>query len=37
MSEVPTRHEDRVGERAWRALLAGTREALERGLPPTDL
>ena len=37
MSEVPARHEDRAGERAWRALPAGTREALERGLPPTDL
>jgi hypothetical protein len=28
---------DRAGERVWRALPAGTREALERGLPPTDL
>jgi hypothetical protein len=37
MSEVPARHEDRAGERAWRALPAGTRAALERGLPPTDL
>jgi hypothetical protein len=29
--------DDRAGERVWRALPAGTREALERGLPPTDL
>jgi hypothetical protein len=29
--------EDRAAERVWRALPAGTREALERDLPPTDL
>jgi hypothetical protein len=28
---------DRAGERVWAALPAGTRGALERGLPPTDL
>src|SRR5215469_8481840 len=29
--------EDRAAERVWRALPAGTRQALERDLPPTDL
>ena len=29
--------EDPPAERIWRALPAGTREALTRGLPPTDL
>src|SRR6185437_512624 len=28
---------DRAAERIWRALPAGTRDALERGLPRTDL
>lgn len=29
--------DNRAAERVWRALPAGTREALERRLPPTDL
>ena len=29
--------EDRAAERIWRAMPAGTREALTRDLPPTDL
>lgn len=29
--------EDRAEERIWRAMPAGTREALARDLPPTDL
>jgi hypothetical protein len=36
MSEVPA-SPDGAGERVWRTLPASTREALERGLPPTDL
>jgi hypothetical protein len=35
-SQMPD-SEDRAAERVWRALPAGTREALTRGLPPTDL
>jgi hypothetical protein len=33
---MPDSH-DRAAERVWGALPAGAREALERGLPPTDL
>jgi hypothetical protein len=33
---MPEQH-DRAAERIWRALPAGTREALERALPRTDL
>ena len=33
---MPEQHE-RAAERIWRALPAGTRDALERGLPRTDL
>src|SRR5580692_5727287 len=29
--------QDRAAERIWRTMPAGAREALERGLPPTDL
>jgi hypothetical protein len=29
--------EDRIAERVWRAMPAGSREALTRDLPPTDL
>lgn len=29
--------QDRAGERVWRAMPAGSQEALEFGLPPTDL
>jgi hypothetical protein len=29
--------EDRAADRIWRGLPAGTRDALERGLPPTGL
>jgi hypothetical protein len=35
-SQVPD-SENRAAKRVWRALPAGTRQALERGLPPTDL